>query len=125
MYTVFRVMWASGGTPDVERSIAAVVADFPDAGLEPRRKGDGCVSDLSVSDSWAEHRAAILAYIHQNRGAVAFAKGAGARASVDCAVRPDDLGDSYWLEISLDEELLGVLNEAQINFAVTLYPAES
>lgn len=118
-------MWASGGTPEAERSIAAVVANYPDAGLAPRRKGDGCVSDLSVSDSWAEHRAAILAYVHRHQDAVASAKSAGARASIDCAVRPDDLGDSHWLEISLDQELLGALNEAQVNFAVTLYPAES
>ncbi len=94
----------------------------PDVYEGPRPRGDGFVCDLSRSDVWSDHLAAMKRFLERHQRALADAAGLGASLTIDVAVDGDDQARvKYLLAIHVPVELVTALAAARVALEVSLY----
>lgn len=88
----------------------------------PRPRGDGFVCDLSRSDVWSDHLAAMKRFLARHQRALADAAGLGASLTIDVAVDKDDQARvKYLLALPVPSELVAGFAAARVAFEFSLY----
>ncbi len=125
MYTVIRFT-SNSVTQSVYECIGSEVNSvFPGAYNGLRRAGDGFVCVVSSSDSWADHRAAILEFIRAGRLAISNAQHLNVDVSFDVAIEPEDFSETNALSVYVDPELSKGLTMMAVCLELSVYGGTS
>lgn len=121
MYTVFRFTSDSLSSDVFERLGKTLNKVVPGAFTGLRPKGDGFACELTDSDQWGSHRAAILDFIHQAGPMIVGAVREGVDVCVDVAIEPDDMKNKFYLSILVDPTLAEGLANSGVNLVLSFY----
>jgi hypothetical protein len=121
MYTVVR--FTSGSLPHgaLERLGEALNKVVPGAFTRLRHAGDGFACEITDSDQWAKHHAAILSFVHRSTSVIGEAMEAGVDVCVDVAIEPEDMREAAVLSVLVDPILSGRLAEAGVTLMLSIF----
>jgi hypothetical protein len=121
VYSVFRFTATASMLSDLAWVFYAIVTRGCSGQIEPRARDDGYAVALCEQPPWAEHSAAVLRFVGDNRDALARARAGGATLDVDVAVEPDDVQVLPFVSLTLSEDLVDALASVAARFTISLY----
>src|SRR4051794_8713549 len=117
MYTVIRFTASSQNVREISLIGEAMnkVRSGVYSGL--RKAGDGFACDISKSDSWEDHDAAIRAFVAEFAPQIVQTRTIGGGVTVDVAIEPEDCRERVPV-VRANPELLKILSSHHVTFEV-------
>jgi hypothetical protein len=118
MYTVLRF---SGQADKIDELGHRINVFVPGMYTGPDRIGNRFSCMVSDHDCWEEHRDALQNKIYQLTEVIEQARSLGFILHIDVAIEPEDYKARWITEVSLDQELLRLLEHNCISIILSVY----
>ena len=122
MYSVVRFTIDQGRVGELREVGEAMNQVEPGIFEGLRRAGDGFACEISTSDRWSDHVAALQRFVERHAAAIQGAVARGARVTFDVAIDADDQSAAHIaLVLGFSPAILSELGAAGVGVEVTMY----